>query len=103
MVNIMIYLKNRHNAKELIRFLLTEKLIASASIDENNISYVLNGDHFSEELNCVITAQSKSLLFVEIVEAVKLHIGEEVPVISTPIVGANKIFDEGVRSKTIQI
>jgi hypothetical protein len=41
MVNVIIYLKKEHNPKELVKFLLTEKLIAPASIDENNISYEL--------------------------------------------------------------
>ena len=101
MVNIIIYLKKEHNAKELVKFLLSEKLIASASIDENNISYKLENSSISEEVFSVITAQSKSLLFSEIVKAVEAKIGEDTPIISTPIVASNKIFDDTVRAKTI--
>ena len=39
MVNVLIYLKKEDSAKELVKYLLEEKLIASATIDENNISF----------------------------------------------------------------
>lgn len=103
MVNIIIYLKKEHNAKELVKFLLSEKLIASASIDENNISHKLENDDYSEDIYSVITSQSKSLLFNEIVKIVEAKTGEETSIISTPIVASNKIFDENVRTKTITI
>lgn len=103
MVNVIIYLKKEHNANELVKFLLSEKLIASASIDENNISYKLEGDDFYEDVYSVITSQSKSLLFNEIVKVVEAKTGEETPIISTPIVASNKIFDDAIRTKTIQI
>ena len=69
MINVIIYLKKQHKAKELVKHLLTEKLIASASIDENNISYRMEENIVVEEVNDVITAQSKSLLFTEILKA----------------------------------
>ncbi len=103
MVNIIIYLKKEHSAKELVKYLLKEKLIASASIDEDNISYKSDNDNYFEEVYTVITSQSKSLLFSEIVKVVEAKIGEETPIISTPIVAANKIFDDNVRTKTIPI
>ncbi len=103
MVNIIIYLKKQESAKELVKFLLEEKLIASATIDENNISYKLENNTFSEEMYSVITAQSKSLLFNEIVKAVEAKTGEDTPINSTPIVGSNRIFDDAIRSKTIPI
>lgn len=103
MVNVIIYLKKKHNAKELVKYLLTQKLIASASIDENNISYRLVDANFVEDVNNVITAQSKSMLFIEILKAVKKKIGEEVPINSTPIVSVNRIFDEIIRTNTLPI
>ena len=103
MVNVIIYLKKAHNPKELVKLLLTERLIASASIDENNISYKLGDTGFSEIMYSVITAQSKLLLFNEIVKAVEAKIGEETPINSTPIVGSNKIFDDSIKSKTIPV
>ncbi len=103
MVNIIIYLKKGHDAKELVKFLLSEKLIASASIDDNNVSYKFENGVFLEEVYTVITSQSKSLLFTDIVKAVESRIGEETPINSIPIVSTNKIFDDNIRSKTIPI
>jgi len=51
----------------------------------------------------VITAQSKALLFNHIVKAVEEKIGEETPINSTPIIGSNKIFDDIIKAKTIQV
>lgn len=103
MVNVIIYLKNKHDAKELVKSLLKEKLIASASIDENNISYKIERESFVEDVYSIITAQTKALLFKELVNAIETAIGEEVPINSIPIVSSNRIFDDMVRSKTIQI
>ncbi len=103
MVNIIIYLKKEDSAKELVKFLLEEKLIASATIDKNNVSYKLENNIFSEELLNVITAQSKSLLFNQIVKAVETKIGKETPITSIPIVASNRIFDDIVRTKTMPI
>jgi uncharacterized protein involved in tolerance to divalent cations len=101
MVNVIIYLKNEFDSKELVKFLLSEKLIASASIDENNVSYKLQDGEFTKEVYSVITSQSKSLLFNDIVTAVEQKIGREVPISSTPIVAANRMFDYSIRTKTI--
>jgi len=103
MVNVIIYLKKEHNAKELVEFLLSEKLIASASIDENNISYKFENGEFSENVYSVITAQSKSLLFNVITAAVEAKTGEDTPINSTPIVASNRIFDDTIRTQTIPI
>lgn len=103
MVNVIIYLKKTHDPKRLVESLLSEKLVASASIDYNNVSYKLVDAKIHEEEYNVITVQSKSLLFNEIVEFIEQQIEEEVPIISTPIVGANRIFDSLIRSKTIPI
>lgn len=103
MVNIIIYLKKEDSAKKMVEFLLEEKLIASATIDENNFSYKLENDKVSKTVFSVITAQSKSLLFNEIVKAVEAKIGKDTPIISTPIVASNRIFDDTVRTNTIPI
>lgn len=103
MINVIIYLKKEHNAKELVKYLLSKKLIASASIDENNVSYIYENEEFLEEIYSVITSQSKSLLFNDIVKAVESKIGEKIPINSTPIVSSNKSFDDLVRTKTIPI
>ena len=103
MVNIIIYLEKGQDAKNLVKYLLSEKLIASASIDENNISYELENNTFSEKVYSVITAQSKTLLFNDVVNAVTEKIGFELPINSIPIVASNKLFDTKIKSKTIPI
>lgn len=103
MVNIIIYLEKGQDAKNLVKHLLSEKLIASASIDENNISYELENNTFSEKVYSVITAQSKTLLFNDVVNAVTEKIGFELPINSIPIVASNKVFDTKIKSKTIPI
>ncbi len=103
MVNVIIYLNKKHEAREIVKQLLLEKLIASASIDENNVSYKLEKNSITEVVYSVITAQSKSLLFDEIVKLVENITGEETPINSTPIVGSNRSFDESIKSKTIPI
>jgi uncharacterized protein involved in tolerance to divalent cations len=103
MVNVVIYLKNEKSAKELANFLLTEKLIASASIDFNNVFYEQEEGRIKEEVYTVITCQSKSLLFDSIVKAVEQFLGEETPMYCLPIVASNKVFDNSIRVNTIRI
>ena len=101
MVNVFIYLKNTQNAKELVELLLVEKLIASATIDENNISYKMAQEKIIENVYSVITAQSKSLLLPEIIKVIEAKYGEDIPINSSPIVGSNNAFLETILTKTI--
>lgn len=103
MVNVVIYLKKHHDVNTLVNHLLVEKLIATASIDENNVMYKIEDGVLKEELYTVVTSQSKALLFNQIVIEVENIIGEETPIHSTPIVAINKVFDESIRSKTLSI
>ncbi|MEY3238367.1 MAG: hypothetical protein RI883_2468 [Bacteroidota bacterium] len=102
MINAIIYLRQKHDPKELIKFLLRKKLIASASFDENNISYKLDGEEIIEETFSVITAQSKALLFNDIVDEVESFLEERVSINSTPIVGASGFFNDTVRTSTLK-
>lgn len=101
MVNVIIYLKKEFDAEELVIFLLSEKLIASASIDENNTVYRMQKDEVTKELYNVITAKSKSLLLSKIINVVGQKINNEVLINSTPIVGSNKFFDDLIINNTI--
>lgn len=103
MVNIIIYLDKKNNAEELVKHLLHAKLIASAVIDVDNISYTIKDGNFTKQVFNVITAKSKSLLINQIVNAVEAKLGEEVLIISTPIVGSNSSFDEMVKQNTIPV
>jgi uncharacterized protein involved in tolerance to divalent cations len=100
MINVIIHLKTKHNSKELIKHLLSEKLIASASIDENNISYKMVEGILNEEVYNVITAQTKALLFNDIVETVEGKLGERIAINSTPIVGSSGYFYDTIETKT---
>ncbi len=103
MVNIIIYLKIDHNPRDLVTHLLKEKLIASASIDENNIRFKMQNEVLIEEAFNVITSQSKALLFDNIVVEVERKIGEHVAIYSTPIFCSNGFFQDTVKTKTISI
>lgn len=103
MVNVIIYLNEKNQAKDLVEFLLRERLIASASIDVNNTSYSMVDGQIKEEVYSVITAQSKALLVSDIIKAVESRIEGEVPINSVPIVGTNRAFDNKVKTNTISI
>lgn len=103
MVNVVINLKEEFNAEELVALLLKEQLIASASIDVNNLSYKVENGVLIKELYNVITAKSKALLLTSIIKRVEEKIQGEVFINSTPIVGSNKSFDELVLGHTIKV
>jgi len=103
MVNIIIYVKREFNAEDLVSFLLNKELIASASIDENNISYKMHDNLVHKESYNIITAKSKGLLLDHIINAVEEKIGTEVLIIAIPIVGSNKFFFELVSQNTMRI
>jgi hypothetical protein len=101
MINVIIYLKQEHNPKELINFLLRKKLIASASFDINNISYKMVDEEIKEVIYSVITAQSKVALFDHIVHEIESILKEKVSINSTPIVGASGFFQDTLITHTI--
>jgi len=103
MVNVIIYLNNELSASELVKQLLSEQLISSASIDKENVSYKIIDGEFSKSIYSVITAQSKALLFNKIVQTVESRFGSDVLINSTPIVGSNEAFNESVRTHTLSI
>jgi uncharacterized protein involved in tolerance to divalent cations len=103
MVNVIIYLQNLNEAKELISELLLEGLVAHASIDHENDSYKLVDGAVTKEVNFVITAQTKALLFSEIDSLIKKKLGDQVPIYSLPITQANDSFDRWIRANTRKI
>jgi uncharacterized protein involved in tolerance to divalent cations len=103
MINIIIYLNQVNEAKELIDTLLSEDLIANASIDISNVSYSKENNEIVKNVNTVITAQTKSMLFSSIVEIVGAKYGTHVPIFSMPITQANSSFDHLIRNHTKKI
>jgi uncharacterized protein involved in tolerance to divalent cations len=100
---VIIYLNSREDAEVLIHEMLQEGLAAHASIDHENDSYKVVSGVVTKEVNVVITAQTKSLLFSEIDNLVKSRLGDSIPIYSLPITQANLSFDSWIRSNTRKI
>jgi uncharacterized protein involved in tolerance to divalent cations len=103
MLNLIIYLKSQTDAKDLIKKLIFEQLIANASIDFNNKIYRLEGNELISNSITVITAQTKSILFSQIEKFIATHYGEDIPIYSTPIMQANQSFDHLIRTTTLVV
>lgn len=100
MVNVIFYLTKQHCPKKLVEFLLGEKLIASATIDLNNISFKQEGNSVKKYIYNVVTAQTKSLLFSEIIKSVTGKFGDEIRINSVPIINSNPAFYDMVNNNT---
>ncbi|MCU0360442.1 MAG: divalent cation tolerance protein CutA [Bacteroidia bacterium] len=100
MINVFIYVKNEEEAKLLAAELLQNKLVAHISIDFNNHVYSAFNGEFTEEINCLITAQTKALLFQEILDHVEKRLLNHVKIYSAPIAQCNSHFSEIIRSRT---
>lgn len=98
----MIYFEKLDEAQMLINQLLNESLIANASIDSNNISYMLKEGVIQTKIYAVVTAQTKNLLFSQIEHIVAEKFGDRVLMYSLPITNANIYFDQEIRNKTLR-
>lgn len=103
MVNVIIYLDKNHNPRKLVDLLLQKRLVAKATIDIDNVTYLLKDDEILTTTNTVITAQTKSLLFSQIEKLVVEIYGTSIPIYSVPITQANDQFDKLVRDNTLKI
>ena len=103
MVNVIIYLDKINDAKNLVEILLRDGLIANASIDYDNISYRIENNEMIKNVNCVITAQTKALLFSSIEKLIGEKYGDNVQIYSLPITQANTSFDTLLRSNTKKV
>ncbi len=104
MVNVIIYLKQHHNASDLVTKLLHAELIATASIDSNNRFYTKHTDGtIIEEIKNVITAQSKGLLFNDLVAFVQDIVGHDVFIVGIPIVYSNDNFENLMKLATKKV
>lgn len=92
-----------NEATVLVNSLLEEGLIANASIDNDNTSYRIENNKIVKNVNCVITAQTKALLFSLIDKYIKENYGEHVQIYSLPITQANSSFDTLIRTNTKKI
>lgn len=102
MINLIVYLPKNNDPVALLQHLLTEKLIASGSIDEDNNAFVMMNDKLEKQINFVITMQTQALLFTEIANYIELQYGLETAMYANPIVASNNFFYERIRTKTKQ-
>lgn len=83
--------------------LLKKRMVAKATIDIDNVTYLMKDDEILTKTNTVITAQTKSLLFSQIEKLVVEIYGSSIPIYSVPITQANEQFDKMVRDNTLKI
>ena len=102
MVNVIIYLEESHDSRKLVDFLLQKQLIAKATIDVNNVTYLARNQEIHTQINTVITAQTRSILFSQIEQLIDEMYGGTVPVYSLPITQANVQFDRFIRENTLK-
>ncbi|MCC6373132.1 MAG: divalent cation tolerance protein CutA [Bacteroidia bacterium] len=102
MINVYIYLNSGEDAEKLTEQLLTRRLAAHASIDrDNNSMQVINGG-VKKQLQFVITAQTRALLFNTIVDFVNANHPGDIKIYSLPITQCNEGFSNFIREQTIQ-
>ena len=78
MVNVVIYIDDSLDPKLIISSLFEKKLIAKATIDFNNKVFLISEGKLKENNNSVITCQTRSLLFTDIVKFVEENFGKKI-------------------------
>lgn len=101
MINVYIYLSSGHDAEELTAKMLKARLVAHASIDSENNSMELVDNALVKKTIYVITAQTRALLFNNIVDFVKQNSLEDTKIYSLPITQCNDYFSDYIRNQTI--
>lgn len=100
MVNVLIYLKSEIDPNQVVKRLLEERIIAKATIDLDNISYEFNEGVLVVKNYSIVTIQTRSLLFTDLVQIVELEFSSEIPIYSLPITQSNTWFDKYIRQQT---
>ncbi len=100
MINVFIYVEKEEEARTLALVLLQKRLVAHISIDFNNHVYSAFNDELKEDINCLLTAQTKALLFEDILQVVQERLHDHVKIYSAPITQCNNHFSELIRKKT---
>lgn len=103
MINVYIYLDSQKDARELVTGLMEKELLAHASIDKDNHSFLKIDGKITEQTNFVITGQSKALLFNNILDFIEKQGVENTKVYSVPITQCNENFGEIIRKNTLKI
>lgn len=100
MINVYIYLDSQKDARLLVEGLLAADLLAHASIDKDNHSFMKTNGIITEQTSYVITGQSKALLFGDIVRYVEAHGKDNIRIFSLPVTQCNETFANIIRTST---
>lgn len=100
MINLYIAHPNEKVARSMAADLLKEKLVSRLSIDYQNHVFELRNEEVVESVICLLTAQTKALLFNEIVLFIHEQYGQDIPVYSAPITQSFEAFTRQIREKT---
>ncbi len=100
MISVYFYLNNQQDAKSLVEELVKQRLVAHASIDKENTTFMYSEGKVVQTLEYVVTAQSKALLFNAIVDHVTKKYGGDIKVYSLPITQCNSTFSDIIRNQT---
>lgn len=103
MINVYIYIDSQRDAIQLVKELMEENLLAHASIDRDNHSFFKVNGQIQEQINYVITGQTKALLFNSILSHMEKNGMEHAKVYSLPITQCNENFSDSIRDQTQKI
>lgn len=100
MVTVFISLEDQTKAKQIAEALLKEKLVAEIRIDYNNHVFNMVNDEIIEKTTCILTMQTKGMLFNDVMHYVQSRFGNEIPVYSVPITQGNESLTNQIRNNT---
>lgn len=100
MITVYISLEDQSKAKDIAKALLTEKLVVEVRIDYDNHVFNLVNNQVVERTTCILTMQTKGMLFTEIMDFVQEKFGKEIPVYSVPITQGNESLTNKIRNNT---
>jgi uncharacterized protein involved in tolerance to divalent cations len=103
MINVYIAHPSDRVAKQLAEELLKNKLVARLSIDYNNHVFEIDNEEITERSISLITAQTRALLFQEVVNFVHARYSMAIPIYSVPITQGNEELTHLIREKTKKI
>jgi uncharacterized protein involved in tolerance to divalent cations len=102
MINVYIAHPNESTARKLAEDLLKNQMVARLSVDYNNHVFEMIEDEIRESTISLITAQTKALLFTDIVAYVHVRYGKNIPIYSLPMTQVNEDLSHLIREKTLK-
>lgn len=103
MVNVILYLNTDTDPYLIIKELLSNRLIAIASMDVDNKSYFIKNGKLVKETHTIITCQTKSILFSEICDFISKNFEGDIRINSVPIISSNESFATSIKLATKEL